>query len=215
MLCTNNFSLMKRKAIILGTGESAKHFKQDKHPFDYVLGINDAVKLGYQLDAICFVDPWKRVVSTRPQILDTPKFVQKFSNYGDCKLPYSLRIPTVNHVFNGKFNIDRKPLSSGASSALYAICIACFYGFTDIEVYGVDLVTHEAMGAEFMSRKKSIEDVPTFAKSGFKDMKKWAGHYSLHNAILELRMLRTYLESKKIKMRFTEFSPINKLINED
>jgi hypothetical protein len=206
---------MKRKAIILGTGDSAKHFKQDKHPFDFVLGINDAVKLGYKMDAICFVDTWKRVVSTRPDILETPKLIHKFSNYGDCPLPYSLRIPTVNHVFNGKFNIDRKPVSSGSSSALYAICIACLYGFTDIEVFGVDLVTHQAMGASFMSRKLDIEEVPTFAKSGIKDMKKWAGHYSLHNAVLELRMLRAYLDTKKIKMKFTDFSPIARIINED
>ena len=201
------------KAIILGTGESAKHYKPD--PFNFVLGINDAVKLGYKLSAVCFVDKWSRVVSTRPQVLETPKFVEKIANYGDCPLPYSKRIKSVKHVFNGKFQYEAEPISHGSSSALYAICIACYYGRKEIEVFGVDLVTHESIGAKFQSKNIHISKVPTFKESGFTDIKKWAKKYSLHNSILELRMVRKFLEGKKIALKINENSPIARIINED
>ena len=204
---------MKGKAVILGTGESAKHYKPDS--FDFVLGINDAVKLGYELNAICFVDKWQRVVTTRPKVLDTPKFVEKIANFGDCPLPYSKRIKSVRHVFNGKFQYEREPISHGNSSALYAVCIACYYGRKEIEVFGVDLVTHEAMGANFKSKGIDIKTVPTFKEGTFTDIKKWAKKYSLHNSILELRMLREFLDKKGITMKINKNSPIAKIVNND
>jgi hypothetical protein len=204
---------MRKKAVILGTGESAKHYKQDL--FDFVLGINDAVKLGYKLDAICFVDKWKRVVNTRPEVLNTDKFTEKICKYGDCPLPYSKQIESVKHVMNGSFTVDRKPISHGASSALYAVCICTYYGYKEIELYGIDLITHEAMSAEFIRKGIDINKVPTLSESGFKDARKWASKYSLHNSILELVLVRKFLKGKGIKMSLTKDSPISKIVNND
>ena len=199
------------KAIILGTGLSAKHYKYQYG--DWVLGINDAIKLGHDLDAICFTDKWKRVISTRPAVLRTPNHVKKFANFGDCNLPNSERVSSKRHTFNGKFSIDRTPLSHGFSSAIYAICIACHWGYKKIDVYGVDLINHEIC-AEFKSKKIDIESVPTLIESGL-SFNDWVKKYCLTKAIGELRMLREYLDSKKIKLTFAKKSPIARIINID
>lgn len=125
---------------IIGAGASAEGWGKNK--FDLSIGVNDCYKFGYHPDQLVLVNferkflpnRLKTILATRPQKVwtHTSTWKRHFNNAEIIKLS-----PFNGYVRNGM-------VYSSKTSPIVAISLAYKQGATEIVLYGVDMLNHQA-----------------------------------------------------------------------
>lgn len=178
-----------KSVLVLGCGESAKYCNR-LYDYDYIFGVNYIMKHGINPDFLLIVDPKvdhfdKEILSYIKQA--TPQLFfshlpdwDEFINY-KTKVEYSLGTLDLKNFGNKNGIVDHS-----MTSPYMAVLISYYLGFSQIDVGGVDFITHSDLNKyrDIISRD-------------FYNLKKVIEHYSNNNCIIT--NLSPYFKWEKFK----------------
>lgn len=130
------------KVAVVGCGPSAKQWGETK--FELSIGVNDAIKWGYKLDQLVLVNFQRKFTHERLQhIINTKAKVWTHTSAWNKHFPDSVIIKLTS--FNG--NIRNDLIYCSKTSPMVAMSLAIKQGASEITVFGVDMLTHQAYRA--------------------------------------------------------------------
>lgn len=127
---------------IIGCGESARHWGNQK--CDLSIGVNDCLKFGYPVDQLVLINFERKFTPPRLKtILATQAKVWTHTTTWKKHFPKAevIKLSPFNQ------NVRRGLIYSSKTSPMVAMSLALKQGATELVLFGIDMLTHQAYRA--------------------------------------------------------------------